>query len=90
MTEASPSSAGPTNLIQWLFDQPKRLVDYVYDDLVAVRVWPPVRKGLVVLSRPDELLPLVQVALAARAAKSLPQDPDLAFCYDMLNKVSRR
>mmetsp|Transcript_1664 Transcript_1664/g.4830 ORF Transcript_1664/g.4830 Transcript_1664/m.4830 type:complete len:479 (-) Transcript_1664:515-1951(-) len=89
MTEASPSSAGPTNLIQWLFDQPKRLVDYVYDDLVAVRVWPPVRKGLVVLSRPDELLPLVQVALAARAAKSLPQDPDLAFCYDMLNKVSR-
>lgn len=27
--------------------------------------------------------------LAARAAKRLPKDPSLAFCYDMLNKVSR-
>lgn len=47
-------------------------------------------KLFALLSRPDELVPLVQVALAAKRAKALPQDPDLAFCYDMLNKVSRR
>lgn len=27
---------------------------------------------------------------AAKAATKLPKDEDLAFCYDMLNKVSRR
>jgi hypothetical protein len=28
--------------------------------------------------------------LAARRAKQLPKEPGLAFCYDMLNRVSRR
>jgi hypothetical protein len=28
--------------------------------------------------------------MAARRAKQLPQEPGLAFCYDMLNRVSRR
>ncbi len=84
------AAAPSTNTVQWLFDQPKRLVDFVYDDVVAAVVWPKVRKVGVLLSRPEELLPLVQVALAARRAKALPLDPDLGFCYDMLNKVSRR
>lgn len=30
------------------------------------------------------------MALAARRAKQLPKEPGLAFCYDMLNRVSRR
>ena len=30
------------------------------------------------------------MALAARRAKQLPKHPGLAFCYDMLNRVSRR
>lgn len=30
------------------------------------------------------------MALAARRAKQLPKQPGLAFCYDMLNRVSRR
>lgn len=36
--------------------------------------------------------PETQVAMymAARRAKVLPKDPSLAFCYDMLNRVSRR
>ena len=36
-------------------------------------------------------LPLqLSMALAARRAKQLPKQPGLAFCYDMLNRVSRR
>ena len=42
------------------------------------------------LQHPDEIVPLLQMALAARRAKMLPKDPSLAFCYDMLNRVSRR
>lgn len=38
---------------------------------------------------PEELLPLLRVHRAAKRATRLPQDPDLAFCYDMLNRVSR-
>ncbi|PSC75034.1 Squalene synthase [Micractinium conductrix] len=41
------------------------------------------------LKRPDELVPMVSMALAARRAKQLPKEPGLAFCYDMLNRVSR-
>ena len=32
----------------------------------------------------------LSMALAARRAKQLPKQPGLAFCYDMLNRVSRR
>lgn len=42
-----------------------------------------------ILSHPDELVPMVSMALAARRAKQLPKQPGLAFCYDMLNRVSR-
>lgn len=41
------------------------------------------------LSHPDELVPMLSMAMAARAAKQLPKQPGLAFCYDMLNRVSR-
>ncbi len=84
------AATGVTSHVQWAMDQPKRLIDYVYDDLAATVVWPRLRKLTELLSRPEEMLPLVQVALAAQRAKALPQNPDLAFCYDMLNKVSRR
>lgn len=77
-------------MFTWLNAQPKRLVDYVYDDVMAAVVIPRASKVLVQLSRPEELMPLIRVAAAARNAKSLPQDTNLAFCYDMLNKVSRR
>jgi hypothetical protein len=30
------------------------------------------------------------MVVAANAAKKLPDNPQLAFCYDVLNKVSRR
>ena len=43
-----------------------------------------------ILRHPDELLPLVQMAIAAERVKILPKDESLAFCYDILNKVSRR
>lgn len=43
-----------------------------------------------VLEHPDEVLPLMQMAIAAKRVKVLPKDKSLAFCYDMLNKVSRR
>jgi farnesyl-diphosphate farnesyltransferase len=43
-----------------------------------------------ILRHPDEFLPLVQMAFAAERVKVLPKDESLAFCYDMLNKVSRR
>ena len=51
---------------------------------------PVLKKVLALLSRPDELWPLLQMALAARRVKRLPQEPNLAFCYNMLNRVSRR
>lgn len=76
-------------MLTWLNAQPKRMVDYVYDDVMAAVVIPWVCKAIAALSRPDELIPLLRVASAARRAKSLPQDANLAFCYDMLNKVSR-
>jgi len=42
-----------------------------------------------VLRHPDEFYPLMRMYMAAQAAKQLPKDPSLHFCYDMLNKVSR-
>ena len=41
-------------------------------------------------SHPGEVVPLVKMALAARRARALPQGEALAFCYGMLNRVSRR
>ncbi len=38
---------------------------------------------------PDEIISLLRVRQLVENAKRLPQDPDLAFCYDMLNRVSR-
>ncbi len=32
----------------------------------------------------------VRIAWATKQAQKLPSDPKLAFCYDMLNTVSRR
>lgn len=43
-----------------------------------------------IVDQPEEFSPLVQMAWAAHKAKRLPKDPNLAFCYDMLNRVSRR
>lgn len=43
-----------------------------------------------IIDQPEEFSPLVQMAWAAHKAKRLPKDPNLAFCYDMLNRVSRR
>jgi len=42
-----------------------------------------------ILSHPDEALALGRMYFAARAAKKLPKSPTWAFCYDMLNRVSR-
>ena len=42
------------------------------------------------ISQPEEVAPLLQMAWAAHKAKQLPKDSNLAFCYDMLNRVSRR
>jgi len=42
------------------------------------------------MKRPDEVWPLLVMALGAPRAKQLPRDPSLAFCYSMLNRVSRR
>lgn len=63
---------------------------YASERRAFLRRRPFLKKLLVLLSRPDEIGPLFQMALAARAAKKLPQEPNLAFCYDMLNRVSRR
>jgi hypothetical protein len=41
------------------------------------------------LLHPDEIVSLLRVRQLVENAKRLPQDPDLAFCYDMLNRVSR-
>lgn len=37
-----------------------------------------------------EAWPLARMWFFAQRAKVLPQDEDLAFCYGVLNKVSRR
>eukprot|EP00775_Hariotina_reticulata_P011371 gene11371-11520_t len=42
-----------------------------------------------VLAHPEELLPLIRIYAATKRATELPDDPKLAFCYDILNKVSR-
>ena len=41
------------------------------------------------LRHPGDLVPLLKVKRMADNAKKLPKEPNLAFCYDMLNKVSR-
>eukprot|EP00239_Pterosperma_sp_CCMP1384_P006392 CAMPEP_0197856264 /NCGR_PEP_ID=MMETSP1438-20131217/28246_1 /TAXON_ID=1461541 /ORGANISM="Pterosperma sp., Strain CCMP1384" /LENGTH=429 /DNA_ID=CAMNT_0043471669 /DNA_START=150 /DNA_END=1439 /DNA_ORIENTATION=+ len=38
---------------------------------------------------PEEFFPLIQVKMMANKAKKLPKDKSSAFCYDILNKVSR-
>ena len=43
-----------------------------------------------IIDQPEEFAPLVRMAWAAHKAKRLPKEPNLAFCYDMLNRVSRR
>ena len=47
-------------------------------------------KLIQVIKHPDEVWPLLVMALAAQRAKQLPSDKSRAFCYDMLNRVSRR
>ncbi|WIA33097.1 hypothetical protein OEZ86_006251 [Tetradesmus obliquus] len=42
-----------------------------------------------ILAHPEELLPLIRIYAATKKATQLPEDPKLAFCYDMLNRVSR-
>ncbi|KDD74507.1 squalene/phytoene synthase, partial [Helicosporidium sp. ATCC 50920] len=41
------------------------------------------------LRHPDELLPMAALYLSSQRVKRLPKNPDLAFCYDSLNRVSR-
>ena len=40
------------------------------------------------LKHPGDLVPLLRVKRMADNAKKLPKEPNLAFCYDMLNKLS--
>ena len=50
-------------------------------------------KLLQLAAHPDEVVPVVRMLAAARRAKALPAlkaDPALKFCYEMLNRVSRR
>ncbi|KAL6758365.1 farnesyl-diphosphate farnesyltransferase [Haematococcus lacustris] len=42
-----------------------------------------------ILSHPQEVPALVRIYLASKAATKLPKDPQLAFCYEILNNVSR-
>lgn len=42
-----------------------------------------------IIAHPDEFLPLLRMRAAAKRAAKLPQDPDMAYCYDMLLTVSR-
>mmetsp|Transcript_20164 Transcript_20164/g.36231 ORF Transcript_20164/g.36231 Transcript_20164/m.36231 type:complete len:519 (-) Transcript_20164:72-1628(-) len=42
-----------------------------------------------ILSHPGEILPLYHMYKVAKAAEKLPSDPDRAFCFDILNNVSR-
>lgn len=41
------------------------------------------------MEHPDEILPLLKLKMAANRAKKLPKDKALAFCYEILNNVSR-
>lgn len=41
------------------------------------------------LAHPDELVPILDMAIASYRASQLPKDPDLAFCFGILNSVSR-
>ena len=43
----------------------------------------------VLLRHPSDVFPLLRVKKMADEAKKLPKDENLAFCYDVLNKVSR-
>ena len=43
----------------------------------------------VILNHPGDLVPLIKVKMMADRAKKLPKEPNLAYCYDVLNKVSR-
>ena len=50
-------------------------------------------KLLQLAAHPDEVVPMLRMLAAARRAKALPalkSDPSLQFCYEMLNRVSRR
>ena len=42
------------------------------------------------LEHPEEIWPTLQALWVARKVEKLPKQPELAFCYDILNKVSRR
>jgi farnesyl-diphosphate farnesyltransferase len=42
-----------------------------------------------ILRHPFDVVPLLKVKKMADNAKKLPKDKNFAFCYDMLNKVSR-
>lgn len=46
-------------------------------------------KILGMLQHPQEIKPMAEMYLADKRAQQLPQEPNQAFCYDMLNKVSR-
>lgn len=42
------------------------------------------------MRHPDEIAPLVKLKIAAmQAQRAIPKDPNLAFCYRMLTRVSR-
>ncbi|KIZ04121.1 farnesyl-diphosphatefarnesyltransferase [Monoraphidium neglectum] len=41
------------------------------------------------LAHPEEIIPLAKMFYASKQACKLPLDPKLAFCYDILNTVSR-
>ncbi|CAI7917697.1 unnamed protein product [Closterium sp. NIES-54] len=47
--------------------------------------------GLVgeILGHPDEFMPLLRIRHMAKMVSKLPDDEDFAFCYGMLNRVSR-
>ena len=42
-----------------------------------------------ILTHPDEFLPMLRMYLVAKSVQKLPKDPDLAFCFTILNSVSR-
>ncbi|KAK3249392.1 squalene synthetase-like protein [Cymbomonas tetramitiformis] len=42
-----------------------------------------------VMEHPEEFMPLLKLKMAANRAKKLPKDKALAFCYEILNNVSR-
>ena len=42
-----------------------------------------------ILKHPGDIVPLYRVKCMADQAKKLPKEPNLRFCYHMLNLVSR-